>query len=171
MKTLLINRNDIAEYKQISESVHDKILNMHIQDAQFMDVQKLLGVNFYNDLIRNSEDVNYVTLLDGGDYTYNSITYTNVGLKAVLVHYTYSRYVLLGSNNDTPFGLVMKQTNDSVPTTDQNKKIIYTQNQQMAFNYWENVRDFLNRNLTDYPLWNDVNCVVQNNNFRISKIG
>ena len=167
---LLINRTDIAEYRQISKSVPDKVLNQFIQDAQFVDIQKLLGRDFYNDLIRNYTDDNYQTLLNGGDYTYQSVTYTNVGLKTVIVHYAYARYVLEGSQIDTPFGAVLKLNPDSQPTSDGNKKTKAKSNQQTGFNYWENVMDFLDRNSDDYDLWTN-NCVVQKGNFRISKIG
>ena len=167
---LLINRTDIAEYRQISKSVPDKVLNQFINDAQFVDIQKLLGRDFYNDLIRNYTDANYQTLLNGGDYTYQSVTYTNVGLKTVIVHYAYARYVLEGSQIDTPFGDVLKLNPDSQPTSDGSKKTKAKSNQQTGFNYWENVLDFLDRNASDYSLW-ESSCVVKRGGFRISKIG
>lgn len=166
---LLVNRTDIAEFRQISTSVKDKLLNQFINDAQFVDVQKLLGRNFYNDLIRNYTDANYQTLLNRGDYTYQSTTYTNVGLKAVIVHYAYARYVMEGSQIDTAFGYVEKLNPDSQIVSDGSKKTKAKSNQQTAFNYWENVLDFLDRNSDDYDLW--TSCVVQKGNFRISKIG
>ncbi len=167
---LLVNRTDIAEYRQISSTVKDKVLNSFINDAQFVDVQDLLGRDFYNDLIRNFTDDNYQTLLNRGDYTYQTVTYTNVGLKAVIVHYAYSRYVLEGSQTDTPFSLVEKLNPDSQPVSDGSKKTRAKSNQQTAFNYWENVIDFLDRNSSDYPLWTS-GCVVKRGGFRISKIG
>jgi len=167
--TLLINRTDIAQYRQISDTVYDNVLNQHIFDAQFSDLQKLMGIDFYNDLIRNWQDAKYTELLDGGTYTYNNTTYTNVGLKVVLTHYAYSRYVLFGSQTDTPFGYVEKLNNDSQAVSIEAKKTIAKMNQQVAFNYWENVNLFLERNSTTYPLYKS-GCVTQNRNFRISKI-
>lgn len=166
---LLINRTDIALFRQISNTVLDNVLNMHITDAQFVDVQKLLGMDFYNDIVRNPATVPNAALLDGGDYTFQSITYTNVGLKAVIVHYAYGRYALEGSETDTPFGFVEKLNPDSQPTSDKSKERKAKSNQQIAFNYWENVVQFLDRNATDYPLW-DNGCITQRGNFRISKI-
>ena len=148
----LITRNDIAQYRQITDNVNtDKVINEHITDAQFHDVQKLLGSDFYNDLIRNSTGANYVSLLNEGDYTFNSITYTNVGLKAVIAHYAYSRYILEGSQTDTPFGYVLKTNENSTPVSDASKSSKSKRSQIMAFNYWENVKDFLDRNNDDYP--------------------
>ena len=167
---LLINRTDIAEYRQISKTVFDKVLNQHILDAQFIDVQKLLGADFYNDLIRNYTDSKYTTLLDGEDYTYQSVTYTLIGLKAVIIHYAYSRYILAGSQTDTPFGYVEKTNDNSQSVSDNSKKNMWKSNQQAAFNYWENVMDYLDRNASTFPLW-ETSCASTNQTFKISKIG
>lgn len=168
-QTYLITKTDILEYRQISKSVRSDVLNMHIIDAQFTDVQKLLGMEFYNDLILNYSDTKYQTLLNGGTYEYNGTTYTNVGLKAVIVHYFYARYVLTGSQIDTAFGRVEKLSNDSEKVDYSGKKTVSKMNQQSAFTYWENVKLFLDRNNSDYELWNN-NCIRKNGTFRISKI-
>ena len=145
-------------------------MNQYISDAQFGDVQNLLGTELYNDLIRNSTSTAYKSLLNGGNYTYNNKTYTNVGLKAVIVFYAYSRYVLFGSNVDTPFGHVVKTNPNSQPSDYMQKKAIAKSNEQMAFKYWESVRDFIERNKTDYPLW-ESDCLENRvTSVRISKI-
>ena len=171
MRRLLINRTDIADWKDVSQTINDKVLNQHIYDAQFIDLQKLMGSQFYNDLERNYDSTVYQSLLNEADYTYLSVTYFNAGLKRVLVDFAYARYILLGSNRDTPFGLVVKQTNESVQASQEDKKTIHKANQHTAFNYWENVVDFINRNTADYPLWQDAECVVKRGTFRISRIG
>ncbi len=171
MRRLLINRTDIVEWKDISDTINDKVLNQHIYDAQFIDLQRLMGSQFYNDLERNYDNTVYQSLLNEGDYTHLSTTYFNAGIKRVLVDYAYARYVLLGSNRDTPFGLVVKQTNESVQTSIEDRKTIHKINQHSGFNYWENVVDFINRNSTDYPLWNEAECIVKRGSFRISRIG
>lgn len=170
--SLLINRTDFANnHRQVTESnFNTGTLNQHISDAQFIDIQKLLGVDFYNDLIRNSTDAKYQTLLNGGEYTYQSNTYTNVGLKSVIVFYAYSRYILAGSQTDTPFGYVQKTNQNSQEVPQAQKRDISKQNQQTAYNYWENVQAFLNRNESNYSLWEN-NCIVKKGTFRISKIG
>lgn len=171
MRRLLINRTDIAEWKDVSQTINDKVLNQFIYDAQFIDLQKLMGSQFYNDLERNYDSTVYQALLNEGDYTHLSVTYFNAGLKRVLIDYAYARYTLLGSNRDTPFGRVIKQTPESVETSIEDKKTIHKMNQQTGFNYWENVVDFINRNTSDYPLWRDAECIVKRGSFRISRIG
>jgi len=170
--TLLINRNDFAvNNRQITQSnFNSGTLDQHVSDAQFVDIQKLMGLDFYNDMIRNYTDTKYQTLLNGGSYTYNNTTYTNVGLKSAIVFYAYSRYVLMGSQTDTPFGYIEKTTTDSIRVSDGGKKNMYKENKNIAFNYWENVRNFLERKSTEYPLW-ESNCFVKRGGFKISKIG
>lgn len=168
--TLLVTKTDISAYKQVSDTLNDKIVNPFILDAQFNDVQKLLGPEFYNDLIANYTDENYVTLLTGGSYTYGSKTYQNHGLKSVICLYAYSRYILFGSNIDTPFGFVNKLNNDSQAVSYEQKKSMSKDAENTAFIYWENVRDFLTRNATTYPLFLN-GCNNINGGFKISKIG
>ena len=166
---LLINRVDIGEYRNLSRSVLDNVLNPHILDAQFNDLQKLIGADFFNDLIENYDSVAYQALLNAGTYTYDSVTYTNVGLKTVLVHYAYSRYARFGSDTDTPFGMVVKNTESSSPISTEDKKAKYTENRSLAFNYWENVKKFLDRNEDDYPLWEN-SCKRQYSTLKIKTI-
>jgi hypothetical protein len=171
MPTRLINRTDISEYRQISDSVNDKVLNPQIDDAQFLDVQKLLGERFYNDLIINSATTANAALLSGGVYNYNGITYTNHGLKAVIIRYAYARYILFGSFIDSPFSLVEKlSSQDSQAVSSTDKKNISKSNQQAAFVYWENVKLFLDRNAGDYPLWRN-SCAAVSRGFRVSRVG
>ena len=166
---LLVNRTDIAEFRDISDTVYDKVLNMHILDAQFNDVQKLLGADFFNDLIRNYTSTAYQALLNAGTYTFSGTTYTMVGLKTVIVFYSYARYVRFGSNKDTPFGLVIKTSESTEQASASDKKAIYTENKSLAFNYWENVRNFLDRNFADYPLYEN-SCLPQHTTLKIRTI-
>ena len=142
---------------------------MHILDAQVFDLQKLLGANFFNDLVENYTSTDYQTLLNGGTYVFKTVTYTNYGLKAVLVHYAYARYVRFGHNIDTPLGIVVKLSENSEQSSVADKKASYTDNQTLAFNYWENVRTFLDRNRSTYTLFDD-NCVVNYNILKIKTI-
>ena len=173
MGTLLINRQDyINNNRQVTQSNYEPgKLDESTSDAQVVDVQKLLGVEFYNDIVRNSTTNLNQTLLNGGDYVFNDITYTNVGLKSVIVFYGYARYILFGSVQDTPFSLVEKETNFSSRVDFEKKKSVSKNNENIAFNYCESVKAFLDRNETDYPLWTNKCFVKRRSGFRISKIG
>ncbi len=169
----LINRNDFAtNNRKITDSNYNNgTLNQHIEDAQKVDVQKLMGRDFFNDMIRNYTDTKYQALLNSGDYVYQGDTYTNYGLKSVITLYAYARYIVAGSQTDTPFGYIEKtnQDNSSARVDLDRKKTMAKSNEESAFQDWENVKDFLDRNATDYPLWNQ-SCIQKSGGFRFKKI-
>jgi len=163
---MLITKSDFSTYdRQISQTDFGNV-DQFIRDAHFSDLKELMGMDFYFDVLRNPTTTKNSALINGGTYTYSGNTYTNVGIKAVLVHYAYARYVLQGSNTDTPFGFVQKNTPESTEVSYQEKKSIYTMNRQIAYDYWDNVRIFIERNVSDYPLYK----YMKMRKFKFSKI-
>jgi hypothetical protein len=152
---MLVTREDFLKLdRNISESNYNKrTLDGHIRDAQFVDLQTLMGMDFYQDVVHNNVQNKYDFLINGGQYTYQGKTYFCEGLKAVIVYYAYARYILQGSNVDTPFGLVNKETPESSRTPYNEKKAIWKQNRQTAGIYWSNVTQYLNRNKNEFPLY------------------
>jgi len=171
--TKIISRQQIQVYKQISKSIYDDKLNQIILETQFQDLRPLLGERFFNDILNEESDSTgvYNDLLDGNTYEYQGITYTNYGLRCVLANYIYARYTMFGDVIDNSFGQTIKlNPNDSQPLSSSLKKSLYQMNRDLAYNYWLNVRDFIIRNSTDYPLYND--CYTSDNKtFKLSKIG
>lgn len=169
--TRLITKQDVQKYKQIANSVNNDKFNQIVDEVQFEDIRPLLGDALYNDVITKLEanSTQYDLLLDGGIYTIGDITYTNYGLKAVIVHYLYAKYAMFGDVIDNPFGMTTKMNlSDSKPIDYSTKKTFYTANRNTAFQYWRSVESFLIRNNT--PLFKG--CEIRNNNkIRISKIG
>ena len=164
--TLWIDRDDVANYKQIADTNFDNKLNDLVRQAQYQDVRPLLGERLFDDI--NNNLGSYTDLLNGGTYTYDGETYTNEGLKAVTVYYFYARYAMFGANIDTPFSMVNKLNNDKSTPLDYNqKKAIYSNERDMAFNIWRSVEKYLIR--TENPLFNS-GCSKKQNNFRFSKI-
>jgi len=144
---LLITRNDIAKYRQLSKTPNNDKLNEMILDAQLLDLQPLIGESLYNKLIAAPEE--HEELLNGGVYEQDGISYTNYGLKMVLAYFTYARYMMFSSVTDTPFSVVEKLNSDSRPVDASKKKTIYSLNRDAAMQLWENVRNYLLR--TNYP--------------------
>jgi len=170
MPTLLITRNDIAQYRQISTTWNDAKLNELILDAQMLDIAPLLGETLYNKLLAAPED--YAELLDGGSYTVDGTSYTSYGLKMVLAYYAYARVVMMGDATATPFGLVQKLNSDvSQPVSDSLRKSTWQINVEGASKLWDNVRNYLVRTKqADYAA---NHCIVapRTGGFRIKKIG
>lgn len=166
--TPLITRNEIQQYKQLSNSIHNNKLNELILQAQMVDLYPLLGERLYYDILNNTSD--WTELLDGCIYEYNGVTYTNVGLKAVLAHYTYARYSMFGDVIDTAFGLKEKLNNDVSKQVDYPmKKTLYEHNCNYAFNLWLNVERYIMRN--NIEMYFKCSVKSDNKNFRISRIG
>ena len=85
----------------------------------------------------------------------------------MIVHYAYARYARFGSNTDTPFGLVVKTSEFTEQTSATDKKAMLTENRSLAFNYWENVKKFMDRNPDDYPKYD---CQPQRTGLKIHTI-
>ena len=144
MNQLLIDRAEIAKYKQISKTVNNEVLNQHIREAQENDLKPLLGERLYNTVLANLSD--YTDLLNGSFYTVGGVTYQNYGIKAVLAYYTFARYSMFGDVTDTPFSMVNKLNGqESTPISHSTKKAIYTENRNMAYNTFLTVDAFLRR--------------------------
>jgi len=164
----LITREEIRDYTQISKTFSDDMLNDTIIQVQLNEIRPLLGDELFNDLMSNASE--HEDLLNGSTYTYNSVTYTNYGLKAVLSYYIYAYSVMFGDVINTPFGSVQKLNNLSEPVPNDIRKSMFTINKQSAYNVWLSVKDFLVR--TDYPKYNTNRfCQKTKTNFNIRKIG
>jgi hypothetical protein len=165
----LINKNDIAQYVQISKSVNEDKLNEIIVKVQISDILPLLGNKLFEDLMQNP--TSNAQLLTGGSYTYNGMIYENYGLKAVIIHYVDAYYKMFGDATDTPFGLVNKLNgNESKPVEQTTKKTLYTENKKVAYNIWQNVELYLIRTNNILFLQNNNNVCKPKQTFNISKI-
>lgn len=163
---LLITRPEIAKHREISKSVREDKIIPYIEDAQRLDLKPLLGERLYNAVVKDSAA--HGLLLDGGEYNYNGETYDHPGLKKVLSIFTYARYIMFGSYTDTAFGFVEKSNQDSKPVGDAHKRTLYTQNQNTATAYFQEVALFMAR--TEYTLWKASGSTPRRSGFRISKI-
>lgn len=145
---MIITLNDVKKTRDISGSIKDTRFNNFIRDAELADLRPLLGEVLYQDLVTNPTVTargSYPDLLDGSIYTYSDYTYTHPGIKDVLVDLAYARYRFFGSDIDTPFGTVVKQSQNSQPTGISRDREIYSAIRKVAFSKWELVKDFLNR--------------------------
>ena len=165
----LINKTDISQYRQISASVKDAKINPFIADAQLLDLLPLLGEKMYYDLMANP--TNYVDLMNPKAYQYNNQTIESPGFKIVLCHFAYARYIMHGSQTDTPFGMVENIYQDGNHVSRTDKKEIYKQSQNVAMQYWGPVEVYLNRNINIYKLWRvDLLVNPQRKNFKLKHI-
>lgn len=164
----LINKTDISQYRDISNSVKDTKINPIIEDAQLLDLLPLLGEKFYFDLVAKVAD--YGDLMNPKSYVYDGKTVQSPGIKRVLVDFAYARYMMHGSQTDTPFGFVNKTSEDSTPVVRGEKKEGYKYHQQIAMQYWGQVELYLSRNYKSYPLWRSECLTERKKGFRLNFI-
>lgn len=165
---MLINKNDVSRYNQISKSATSDLIDQSIEDAELLDLKPLLGELLYNDLVANSTSAIYKDLLNGKSYSYDDNNYITKGLKPVLAKFTYARYIPFSGDKDTPFGLVEKTNQYSRHSEFTKKKAKAKLAEQTAYEYFKVVKDFLDRNSNTYPLWN---CGSTKRTFKFNKIG
>lgn len=145
---MLINITDITSRRELSENIPTKKLNPHILSAERMDLKPLLGERFYRDISANPSLTtrgNYPLLLDGGTYTYSDIDYEQPGIKDILVDFAYARIMFFGPVTSTPFGMRIRQgDNSSQPSTELLREH-YTALREEAKAKWQEVKDYMNR--------------------------
>lgn len=162
----LITREQIRQYKQISQTVNDDRLNDIILQVQIDEIRPILGEELFNAVL--ASPTSYTALLDGGNYIFNNVTYSNYGLRAVIAYYVYAYWMMFGDVTNTPFGTVTKLNQQvSEPTAYPIKQSLFKVNKNSAYNIWLNVQDFLVR--TNEPKFNNL-CNITKTNFRIRKI-
>jgi hypothetical protein len=153
----LITFNDFEPYRELTGNLDvTERLTPYINQAQIFDIKELMGNQFYTDLVNNYADANYQALLNGGEYTYNNLTYSFTGLKAVIVMFAYARFLANQNINVTRFGVVFKNNSDvsdRVDTKTLQAAISNAKEQGKA--YWNECTEFLCNKSTDYPLWGD----------------
>ena len=153
MVDLIIDKADIAEFKQISKALSVDKSDEYIREAQEIDLRALLTPKFYADLIANYTETKYQTLINGTTYVVDGITYEFNGLKAVLTYYAYARLVLTVDVVNTPFGLNRKLSQDSEPISATQKRDIRDESRQTASTYFQQVKAYIEAHEDDYPYY------------------
>lgn len=153
MAELIINKNDIQLFKEISKGRSFDSIERFIREAQDLDLPQVMCQEFYYDLLKNYQSAKYQKLIHGDKYTVGGIEIEFPGLKAVLSYFTYSRYVMDSNISDTPFGMVQKTNEFSQPISSTEKRDRRDKSISDAHTYWQRVVDYLNAKKADFPVW------------------
>lgn len=149
---LLLTIEEQQQIKPISDNSSVKF-NQIMEETQMIDLQDLLGIRLYNDLILNISDIKYNYLLNGVDWEYDNQVIRMHGLKYVLAFLFYANYTKFGDIHDTYSGHMLHSIDQAEPVTDQRRNALVTRIKQIAFGYWSEVKVFLNNNSINYPYW------------------
>lgn len=157
----LVTKSDFAPYKYFANSIKsEQSLDQCIQEAQLFDIKKWIGDALLKELCDQSEVVPTTLttlnslLLNGCDYTYNSVNYTLTGLKSCICYYALSRYIRFDSVKLTAVGVVKKEDIYSSPVDDKTIHSMANNEREKAEALRLEIILYLNRFSSDYPLWN-----------------
>ena len=153
MATLLWTYADQQTIKPISANFPRGEFEQIMEEVQVEDLQKLLGFDFYQDIIQNPTGTWNAKLLDGGEYEYGGVTYFYEGLKYVLAYFAYARYIKISSKKDTATGFVSKQFEDSRQINIGKELNLHKDFIKIAFKYWEECQKFLSANSSEFPYY------------------
>jgi hypothetical protein len=175
-ETLLIGLSDIEDFKGISSNVNSfKDLQPSILEAQEFDLKKIMGESFYLDLMDDFEAVpsltKYGDLFNGVQYTYNGNKYEHAGIRAVLAYHSYARYVPDAQTQSTASGFVKKTNQYSEHVSDKSITRKAQQARSGAQAHWDDVRRYLERKSTDYPLFKCGKSGRYKSGIKIKRIG
>lgn len=168
----LITLSDISAVESMSSNIDfNKKLRPHILDAQELDIRPFVGEEFWIAIYDEITDggTEFDDLWNGSTYQHQGRTHRHCGLKHVLVMFTVARYKPSAMVHDTPFGLVNKTTPYSNPVSDKTVAREEAKARSAAEAYWLQVRSFLVRNRSDYPLFKCSHKQLTGNGLKFKK--
>ena len=165
MPILLIDKARVAAKLQVAIGYSDSEFNTFINEAQEFDFKQLVQEDFYFDLLAKKADVAYARLIEGGNYDYNNRTYYFQGIATVLSYFAYARFVMNSSAVSTSHGMVVKTTPNSTPLVLEERKNLWYKKREEANAMMVDVVKFIERNIADYPSWNEAKSCVSKSNY------
>lgn len=138
-----ISANNESKYAQIASEVEE------------VELRDLLGVALLQDVQDNPTSTYNLLLLDGSTFKdCNGNTVKQKGLRYVLAYFNYARYVGNSVINDTFTGIVQKSREESETVSEGTTKRLMLENRKIAMREWELIKDYLDENSDNFPLWN-----------------
>lgn len=158
MKTPLITVEEMKEFIGITSNLNtQKDLDPHIIGAQDLELRNFCGESFYlaieDDLLSSPSLVEFEDLWNGSRYQYGGKDYQHDGLKAVLIWHSYARHLAHVGIKSTPSGMMNKLNQYSEKASDQSINRLIKEARSMATAHENRVKCFLERNKSDYPLY------------------
>lgn len=166
---LLINKKDCNAHLGVSFHRNNDDFERFVRQAQIFDLKPLMCEDFFADLTSTTPKRNYETLLNGGSYTHKGRNYHFEGLKAVISYFSFARYLLLGHQTDTPFGVKEKNYSDGLQISNTERRDTKTMYVQNAHILWEDCQKYIERNPADFPEWDACNSGCSPNETKTKK--
>ena len=142
-------------------------------EMQVVNLKKLLGIEFYNDIILNidSTEAKYTNLLDGCDFEISGNQYRQEGLRVFLAHLISAEYQVRGKFHETASGLIIKTDQDYQQISSGAQKQLRNDLYEYAMTFWTEINRFLCQNTSTYTLFGLSSRQSQVYKPKIDKIG
>ena len=155
---LLITRDNIREFRPLPKSMEPARILPYIQEAQQLELKRLLGDAFYLDFMTNYDNASvtydkYRDLLNGKTYSYGGNTIEHPGLTGFLAYHTLAKFINNNQVNATSFGVVVKEWEGSKPVESASIRQVVTELRSNALALQADIEKFLSANASTYPLW------------------
>jgi len=159
LEDLFVIEEDFSCIAQIATHCDWDALCQFTRERQNIDILNLLGNAFYLDVLTNKDDPDYQDLMCGSTYKdCDDNDVIHFGLKRVLVHFAYAAYIYRHGFVDTPYSVVQKQSQDSLPVSTTDLKTLRNENRLLADNYWKMTHNYLCQNQETFSIFNPCDC-------------
>jgi len=155
-----VTKTDLDNYKYVADSVKNSdSWPQFVSETQLLDIKRQISdalfVELWDQIASEPSTLTAANqkLLQGGNYTYLDTVFTFQGLKAAIIYYAFARFTNRTSYNFTAAGIVVKESDLSIPVTDKIVQRMETEARLTADAIMCEVITFLNRNKATYPLW------------------
>lgn len=152
---LLIAQSDLAQIFDLSPNVsYSGRVEPIVWRVQRTDIRNFLGDALYADVNENSATPENTLLLNGGTYT-NSAgdTVYLYGLKLLISTLTAADFMRNAHTFATRTGARNMTFPQSEIADSEERALLANEYKNTSVSYMNSIRDFLNDNQTNYPLW------------------
>lgn len=105
-ESVLIQISDVQIYRRIDTNFDSNRFAALANEVQRVNLRDLLGQNMYYDFFDNITAAKYVSLRDGGSYTFNGSTIQYFGLKPALSYWWLAKAVMGGDLFISDYGAI-----------------------------------------------------------------
>lgn len=135
---MFITRNDLIQYFDLSSNIDATRIDKFASEQERIKCSQFLGRVLYDELLAADLSIpKWKSLLNQ--------------VKPMLIYWTYASYLMRGQIFNTATGAVIKQTDQSIPLSDQEKKLALDDVCNSARFYESELQNFLEANAVDYP--------------------
>ena len=150
MENLLISKNDFDCIGQVARHCDWNQLCIYIREQQNLSLLPIIGHCLFSEIYNNEhadeddKDEIVSNIWNGGSYTScaGDIRY-HFGLKRSLIHWSYGAYIYKHPFIDTPFGVVQKINNDSIPVEPKELRNLHLDHRNNANSYFSMSKDYI----------------------------